>query len=91
MVKIYSIRDCYSYMISEDYKNRFIGEYMELNHRIHKLNLIIIKAKNNLLDFPLNCPISLLETQLETMKDYKRVLEVRAEIENITFPEVTYE
>lgn len=90
-IRLKSFRDIYPYVMSEDYKNRFIGEYLALLYRIRKLDYMLIKAKNDLLDFPLTCPISLLETQLETMKDYKRVLEVRAEIEKITFPEVRYE
>lgn len=91
MLKIHSIRDIYPYLTSEDYKNRFIGEYLELGYRLHKLEVIIDKAKDNLLDFPLSCPITLLMTQAENMTAYQRVLEVRAEVENVTFPEVSYE
>ena len=89
-MRVKSIRDIYPYIMSSDYQNRFIGEYMELCYRIHKLEAMLTKAEDGELDFALNCPITLLESQLISMRGYKKVLEVRAEVEKITFPEVIY-
>lgn len=91
MVKIYSIRDCYSYMISEDYKNRFLGEYLELGLRIHRLENIVRMYRGGTLDFTPTCSLGILELQLTQMRGYKTVLEKRAIAENIELPEVRYE
>lgn len=66
-----------------DYQYRFIMEYMQLCDRLSKLHDIVIKYKAGTLDFEPNCPLSLLMDQEEAMDEYKRILEIRAEIENI--------
>ena len=70
-------------MISDDYKERFKAEYNQLNIRIYKLNDIIVKAKDNSLEFKLSCKVEQLEAQLGAMLDYNGILRVRAAIEGI--------
>ncbi|WP_438947606.1 crAss001_48 related protein, partial [Streptococcus pneumoniae] len=51
----------------------------------NKLSLMISNYYVGTLDFKLKCPIELLETQHYTMCAYLKILEQRAEIENIEF------
>lgn len=65
----------------EDYKERFEKEYHELEERIGKLEDLIVKAYMGEVDFELNCPVGLLELQLEQMKNYFNILSIRRSIE----------
>jgi len=67
----------------EDYKLRMIAEYKDLKYRYNKLYKILIKYEAGTLDFNLNCPDVLLYDQLDIMNKYIRILEIRAEIEDI--------
>lgn len=91
MVKIFSLSDCYPYLTSEDYQERFIGELIELGLRIHRLETMIRMYRSGDLDFTPNCSLGILELQLTQMRGYKTILEKRAIIENIELPEVSYE
>lgn len=66
-----------------NYKDRFITEYKELKSRLDKLHKMIIKYKAETLDFESDCPIEVLEDQEYYMREYLKVLEIRAEIEKI--------
>lgn len=65
----------------EDYKERFEKEYHELEERIDKLQILIIRAYTGELDFELNCPVGLLELQLKQMENYFNILSIRRSIE----------
>ena len=77
--KIRTFRDFYPYLMSDDYKIRFLGEYLEQ---------VIEGYKSKSLDFIPSCSLSLLELQGKQMQGYKTILEKRAKIENIELPEV---
>ena len=66
-----------------DYKTRMINEYNELKDKHNKLHKMIIKYEAKTLDFEPTCPIELLKEQANYMGNYLRVLEIRAEIENV--------
>ena len=70
-------------MLSEDYKERFIAEYMQIKNRYEGLSNMIIKWENNQLPFVPTCPKETYNFQLRAMKDYMDILVVRAKIENI--------
>ena len=72
-----------SLMQSDDYRERFIAEYLQTKIRYDKLHKMIVKHEANTLNFEPNCPIELLMKQAEYMGKYLYMLEVRAEIENI--------
>lgn len=91
MVKIFSLSDCYPYLTSEDYQERFIGELIELGLRIHRLEKMVAMYRSGDLDFTPNCSIGILELQLTQMRGYKTILEKRAIAEKIELPEVRYE
>lgn len=70
--------------VPEDFKERFYIEYKELEDRSNKLSAMLEKWRNNSLNFTPNCPYELLEKQLQVMLEYKKILEERAKIEEIS-------
>ena len=67
----------------EDWKERFKKEYYELRERFQKLDMMIDKYEKGQLEFKLKCPIDLLKGQRSIMWNYLKILEQRAEIEEI--------
>lgn len=67
----------------EAYKKRMLKEYFELKERTEKLGRLLDKHLYGELDFELNCPVALLESQYYTMQAYLSILAQRAEIEGI--------
>lgn len=72
-----------SLMQSDDYRERFIAEYLQTKIRYDKLHKMIIKYEADTLGFEPNCSIELLMNQASAMGEYLHILEIRAEIENI--------
>ena len=77
------IKDTIGFMTSEDYKNRFVAEYMQTKIRAEKLQIVVNRYDRGELDFELNCPIELLKRQLRTMREYLLILDCRAEMEGV--------
>ena len=73
---------------SDDYKMRFAGEIMELSYRINRLTECILKIEMG--DFKPTCDITILRSQLYAMQHYRYILILRAQIENIMIPEVSF-
>ena len=70
-------------MNGSDFKDRFRAEYFQLSIRLGKLEEMLRKMKAGTLPFTPGCSYELLHEQAVYMKQYKRILEQRAEIENI--------
>ena len=70
-------------MVSEDYRERFRGEYIQTKLRYEKLRKMLNKMDAGTLDFEPKCSRELLMEQAMYMGNYLRCLEVRAEIEKI--------
>ena len=66
-----------------DWKERVVQEYKELKERYNKLHKMLIKYEAGTLDFTPNCSLELLKEQKMYMGEYLRILEIRAEIEDI--------
>lgn len=83
--------DTIKYMLSDDYKERFIAEYWQLKIRHDKLKKYIqqIEIANDYFDDssapPHDCPIQLLKDQLYYMEQYMDILDKRQIIEDISF------
>lgn len=77
------IREIAHLLVSDDYKQRFVGEYWELRIRLEKLNDMIRKYDLGVLGFKLDCPIQKLREQANIMWDYLNILEDRAIYEKI--------
>lgn len=71
-------------MNSDDYKERFRAEYLQLKIRINGLSNMLKKYKEGTLTFKPSCSYDLLNGQLKAMKIYADYLEERAKIELIT-------
>ena len=78
-----TLNDTVELMTSEDYKERFKAEYLQLKIRIEGLRKMLIKWDAGKLDFAPSCPRAVLLTQKRYMEEYINQLEVRAEIEDI--------
>ena len=75
---------------SEDYKERFVGEYAELRIRHDRLKNMLEKWKENNLPgcFVPVCSYDLFDRQLQTMHELLVILEERARIEEVKLPKV---
>ena len=71
------------YMVSSDYKERFIAEYIQLKNRYEALKNMVTKWDNGELNFTPTCPRHIYDVQLDVMQRYLSVLEDRAEMEKI--------
>ena len=70
-----------------DYKQRFINEYVELKDKYIKLHKMLVKYDAGKLEFTPTCQIDMLRKQKSLMGQYLNVLEVRAMIEDVELPE----
>lgn len=79
------LRDTIELMTSEDFKDRFKAEYLQLLIRYEKLQNMIYNYNN--LEFKPWCSRDVLFEQLVYMKLYLGMLQTRANIENIDLGE----
>lgn len=63
-----------------DYKERLKEEHAQLEERVTVLNSFIIKYNMGEVDVKLDCPIWVLELQLNAMNTYLTVLKKRIEL-----------
>ena len=70
-------------MESNDYKDRFLAEYVQTKIRYEKLHKMIVKYEAGKLDFTPICSLELLKKQASAMGNYLYILEMRAEIEGV--------
>ena len=76
------LKDTVELMLSEDCKDRFEAEYMQLEIRIEKLGAMLDKLRAGTLNFKPSSPIELLECQLLSMKMYLGLLKDRKAFES---------
>lgn len=77
------LKDTVKLMNSNDYRERFKAEYLQTKIRHDKLDEMLIKYNAGTLGFTPSCNIGLLDDQLWYMERYLRILQIRAETENI--------
>ncbi len=80
--------DTVKMMNSEDYKERFRAEYLQVVIRYKKLKAMLSKWDNKILNFEPVCPRSTYNMQIKAMEDYIAVLEARAVMEDIELEDV---
>ena len=78
-----TLEETVALMNSADYKERFTGEYYQLETRYLKLKAMTEKWDKGELNFTPTCPRSIYDRQLSYMLLYLFVLLERAEIEQI--------
>lgn len=82
------LKDTVELMNSEKYEDRFIAEYCQTKIRYNKLHTMIVKYEAKTLDFEPKCSLLVLTNQASFMGQYLKQLEIRAELEGITLPNV---
>lgn len=70
-------------MESEDWKDRFKAEYVQLCVRLEKLESVLKKYDNGELEWEFKSPVELLRQQADYMNNYKAILEQRATYEGV--------
>ena len=81
-----TLRETVGLMNSEDYRDRFVAEYLQTRIRYMSLHRMCIRYEAGTLSFTPKCSLELLKEQKSYMGNYLRCLEVRAEIEGIELP-----
>ncbi len=82
------LKDTCNMMTSDDYKERFRAEYMQLAIRYGKLKTMLDNWDRGELNFTPTCPRSTYNMQIKAMTDYIAVLEARAIMEGVDLEEV---
>ena len=80
------LSDTVELMNSDDYKERFIAEYLQTKIRYNNLHRMIVQYEAGTLSFEPVTPILILKNQKSFMGQYLNQLEIRAEIEGIKLP-----
>ena len=81
-----TLEDTRDMMISQDFKERFKAEYIQLYIRTEKLGRMLSNWAH--LDFKPKCPKYVLQNQYKAMSQYLTLLTERAEREDIKLPDV---
>ena len=76
------LKDTVELMLSEDCKDRFEAECMQLEIRIEKLGAMLNKLRAGTLNFKPSSPIELFEWQLLSMKMYLGLLKDKKAFES---------
>lgn len=82
------LKDTVEMMGSDDYKERFVAEYVQLKIRYDKLYAVLEKYAADKLDFKPTCPIEILYEQLDHMEAYLNILKIRADYEDVELPTI---
>lgn len=77
------LKETVELMNSNDYKERFLAEYFQVKIRYDKLKAMVEKWDKEELNFTPTCPRATYNIQLDAMKRYIDILEIRAKIENV--------
>ena len=77
------LKETIELMNSDDYVKRFQAEYLQTKIRYDKLHRMLIKYEAGTLNFEPKCSMEILKEQKSYMGNYLRMLEIRAEIEDI--------
>ena len=75
-------------MVSADYKERFLAEYLQDRIRYEKLLVMVEKWDKGELNFTPTCPREIYDRQLKAMKEKLDILEERAKLEGVELGEM---
>lgn len=77
------LRHTVNLMLSDDYQERFVAEYLQLKIRADKLRKLIVDIEAGHADFEPSCSVEVLQEQLFAMERYMILLLARAHQEGI--------
>lgn len=80
------LKDTVELMLSEDWKDRFVAEYLQTKIRYEKLHRMIIKREAGRQEFNTPIPLESWKTQANLMGRYLYELEKQAAIHGIELP-----
>lgn len=80
------LRETVDGMLSDDYRERFVAEYQQLDIRQEKLTDLLSKMDAGELEFEPDCPRRLLQEQASLQSKLKLVMMERAACEGIKLP-----
>lgn len=83
-----TLKDTIDLMLSDDYLDRFVAEYVQTKIRYEKLHTMLNKWDAGTLEFEPVCPKVKLLNQQSAMGNYLNQLEIRAEIEGVRLPRI---
>lgn len=83
-----SLEDTIPFMLSDDYKERFVGEYMQAKIRYNHLHQTVIKIDAGTLEGKTSVSRLTLVNLKSALGNYLNQLEIRAELEGITLPRI---
>ena len=83
-----TLSDTIRLMQSEDWKDRFVAEYLQTKIRYEKLHKLIIMREVGKVAFDTPIPLESWKTQAQHMGLYLYELEKQAVLHNIPLPEV---
>ena len=84
---IKDLRETVELMESADYKERFLGEYLQTKIRRNSLHKMLVQMQAGTLKFQPACSYEILKHQEDVMNEYLLILELRAEVEQIDLEE----
>jgi hypothetical protein len=73
-------------MLSGDYRERFIAEYMQVDNRLRGLKKMLKSWDEGTLSFTPTCSREIYTIQEYNMQNYRDILVVRAKVEGIELP-----
>ena len=77
------LKETVDLMLSDDYKERFLAEFMQLKIRYEKLRAMLNNWDEGTLEFEPTCPRDMYDRQIEGMETYLDVLADRAALEGV--------
>lgn len=80
-IRIFTLADTVSGMVSDDYRERFVAEFDQLTYRTHRLHETTRRWDEGTLPFEPACSRTVLHGQLCAMYAYRDYMKVRAEAE----------
>ena len=86
--KIKTLKDTIDLMLSDNYIDRFVAEYVQTKIRYESLHTMLNKWDAGTLEFEPTCPKVKLLNQQSAMGNYLNQLEIRAEIEGVRLPRI---
>ena len=80
------LKDTIELMTSDNWKDRFVAEYLQTKIRYEKLHKMIVKRETGVMPFETPIPLKSWETQIWHMGQYLHELEKQASLHGIELP-----
>jgi hypothetical protein len=82
------LKDTIDLMTSQDWKDRFLAEYLQVKIRYEKLHRLIVRREVGMIDFDTPIPLESWKEQAKHMGMYLYELEKQAVLHGVELPNV---